>query len=389
MLEIFETIILLIKSALTGEKVKISEDTDWKTILKLSKSHQVAPIVYYGIENSQLNIPNDIKEKFFNQVIQSIVVEQNQVLEFKSVSENFEQKGIDYLPLKGCVIKKLYPKSEMRIMGDMDILVRQNQITEVCSVMENLGFVQGEVTENVIVYTKNIVNFEMHTSLCTTDDVYYNYFKDNWDKAFLKTTDKHRYVFSNEDAFVFDFVHLVKHYTRGGVGLRQFIDIWLMLKKFDDMNTEYIISEFKKLGLLEFYNNVVDTVENWFGNKEQTDITKFITDITLKSGSFGTEGKRSASVAMKVVKEKGKSKNNILYKILCTVFLPFSAMKTIYPILEKAPILLPIMWVVRWFKTLFFKRKNISKQINRIQNSTNSAVDSYLSELEYVGLKTK
>ena len=321
--------------------------------------------------------------------MQSIVIEQNQTLAFKSVSANFEQNGIDYLPLKGSVIRKLYPKPEMRLMGDMDILVRQNQIAEVCSIMENLGFVQDEVTENVTVYTKNIVNFEIHTSLCTSDDAYYSYFKDNWDKAMPKEPGKHIFAFSNEDAFIFDFVHSVKHYTRGGVGLRQFIDIWLMLKKFDDMNTEYITSEFKKLGLLEFYNNVVDTVENWFGNKEQIDITKFITDITFKSGSFGTEGKRSASVAMEVVKEKGKAKNNILYKILCTVFLPFSAMKTIYPVLEKAPVLLPIMWVVRWFKTLFFKRKNISKQINRIQNSTNSAVDSYLSELEYVGLKTK
>lgn len=387
MLEIYQTIISIIKSGITGEKVEIPETTDWEAIFKFSKAHQVGPIIYYGIENSKLSAPADIKEKFFNLVMKSMLVEQNQFLELERLSEKFEQNQIDYIPLKGCIIKKLYPKSEMRIMGDMDILVRQNQFDDACNVVENLGFVQTDVTENVTAYNKRFVNFEIHKSLCPPDDPYYDYFKDNWSKAFLKEDDKHRYVFSNEDAFIFDFVHLVKHYLSGGVGLRQFIDLWLMLTKIDNLNLEYIVSELEKLELKRFYYNVVATLEAWFGNKEATDMTNFITDITFKSGSFGTSGKRSASVAMKVVKKEGKGKNNIFRKIICTVFLPLSAMKTLYPVLEKAPILLPVMWVVRWFKTLFFKRKNITKQISRIQSSTNAAVDSYASELEYVGLE--
>lgn len=389
MQELLKTIILLIRSAITGERVVIFENTDWEKVFKISKVHQVAPIIYYGIENSKLDVSKDIKERFFNSVMESLLVEQNQFLELERVSQKLEQNQIDYLPLKGCVIKKLYPKSEMRLMGDMDILVRQNQFDEVCKIMEALGYVQDEITENVSAYKKGFVNFEIHKALYPSDDPYYGYFKDNWEKAFLKDDNKCRYVFSNEDAFIFDFLHLVKHYLAGGVGLRQFIDLWLMLKKIDDLNLEYVVSELKKLELEKFYNNIVATLEVWFGNKEATDITDFITEITFKSGSFGTTAKRDASVAMKTVEKKGKGKNNIFRKILLTIFLPFSAMKTIYPVLEKAPILLPVMWVVRWFKTLFFKRKNISRQINRIQSSTNAAVDSYLSELEYVGISKK
>ena len=35
-----------------------------------------------------------------------------------------EENGIDYLPLKGYNLKKLYPKPELRTMGDADVLIR-------------------------------------------------------------------------------------------------------------------------------------------------------------------------------------------------------------------------------------------------------------------------
>lgn len=36
----------------------------------------------------------------------------------------FDAGGIDYMPLKGSILKDLYPRHEMRMMGDADILIR-------------------------------------------------------------------------------------------------------------------------------------------------------------------------------------------------------------------------------------------------------------------------
>ena len=57
-------------------------------------------------------------------------------------------------------------------------------------------------------------------------------------------------------------------------------------------------------------------------------------------------------------------------------------MKDVFPILNKMPFLLPVMWAVRWFKILIFKPNNIKRQKQRIENSTNKEVEKYISVIE-------
>ena len=41
----------------------------------------------------------------------------------RAITDRLEQAGIGYMPLKGSVKKKPYPKREMRQMSDVDILI--------------------------------------------------------------------------------------------------------------------------------------------------------------------------------------------------------------------------------------------------------------------------
>lgn len=385
----YNAILLLIKSALTGKKVEVPKDIDWEVIFKLCRKHQINPIIYYGIMNSGIQIDSEITQKFFNVVMQGVMVEKNQFFAFEKISNEFEKNKIDYLPLKGTIIKNLYPKSEMRMMGDMDILIRPESIEQVCELLEKNKFVKGDVTENVVTYNfPPIVSFEMHTALVPTEDTdYFDYFKNHWDKAKLIKEDSCRYEFTNEDVFIFVFVHLVKHYREGGIGIRQFLDIWLMLKKLNDLDMQYIEKELKKLSLTKFYNNIIATLEVWFENKTPTDITDFITLRTFESGSYGTLEKHHAARAERLIQTKGVKKNSTFRKVILTLFPSLTVMKSLYPVLKKVPVLLPIMWVARGFNTLLFKRKNVKHQMERIKNSTTSAAQEYSNELEYVGLK--
>lgn len=53
-----------------------------------------------------------------------------------------------------------------------------------------------------------------------------------------------------------------------------------------------------------------------------------------------------------------------------------------YPILKKAPILLPFYWIKRWFEVLFKRRKNIKNTVNIMQQITNEKVEKYSKILE-------
>ena len=57
-----------------------------------------------------------------------------------------------------------------------------------------------------------------------------------------------------------------------------------------------------------------------------------------------------------------------------------------YPFLEKVPILLPIMWVVRWFAALFCKPKETKKNMDLVRNMSQESVDEYREYLASLGL---
>ena len=65
---------------------------------------------------------------------------ERQMADVKRIYKAFEENNIDYMPVKGCNMKSLYPAPEMRVMGDADILIKLDQYDKVEKVMNELGF---------------------------------------------------------------------------------------------------------------------------------------------------------------------------------------------------------------------------------------------------------
>ena len=387
---LYKTIISLIRSALTGEKASVPADTDWEQFLQLCKEHQISPIIYYGVENSNADIPAKVKSELFNKVIQSIMQEQNQLAEYKKISVFLEENKIDFLPLKGIITKELYPKSEMRIMCDMDILINTEKYSIIRDFMLNSGYTEGEETDHELHWHKGLVTVEFHKRLVPnnpTSKDYADYFGIGWEKAVQSEPDSHLYRYSDEDFFVFSFAHFAKHYRERGIGVRHLVEIWVLLNAYKDMDTDYLQKELDKLDLYDFYINIVKTAKNWFENGEGDKITEHITHKVFTDGSYGIAEQGIISVAAQSVQTEGKVKNFVLFRIIRLIFPPLSEMVGLFPFMKKAPVVLPFMWVFRWFKIIFTAPKNIFKRFGNLKNQTNQKADEFNKELEFVGLK--
>lgn len=101
-------IIGLVKSAVKGEKAVLPNDFNLSAALRLAKKHQIIPLIYYGIINSGIRIPEDVFAQIENISYKSIAVSHNQLYELENLYRAFERSGIEYMPLKGAVIKQLY-----------------------------------------------------------------------------------------------------------------------------------------------------------------------------------------------------------------------------------------------------------------------------------------
>lgn len=378
-----KTLITLIKSALSGKKLAIPTDTDWGKVFKISKRHQIIPLVYYGIVNSGLEF--DLKAQFFNFTVQATMIEENQLFELQKLKADFCDLNIDFLVLKGPVIKSKYPHSEMRTMSDIDILIKPDQYEYVSSVMEKSGYTFALESDHEFVWQKKpFVNIELHKHLIPSyNRDFYGYFGDGWQLAKSLESGKSEYILSQEDVFLYAFTHFTKHYRDGGIGLRHLTDIYVLSN--NNMDMEYIEKALKKLEIFEFYNNVIKTLKVCFEGDDSDEISERIINWVIEGGSYGIKQKHELANAAKSVLDSDKSAKT--YTILKTLFPPAVAIKNRYPVLDKAPILLPAIWVVRAVSALIFRRENIKENTTRLKNVTDEAVAEYNNELEKVGLK--
>lgn len=373
----------LIKSAITGEKIIISEKFNWNRALEIAVKHQIGVLVYCGILNSDVDVPSELLKHFENLAYKSIALNHKQLYELEEIYNEFDRNGIDYMPIKGAVIKYLYPKPEMRAMGDADILIKPEQYDKIANIMRRAEFTETIESDHELVWDKNVTHIEFHKRLIPSyNKDYYAYYGDGWQLA--ETDIGSRFKMSDEDTFVYIFTHFAKHYRDGGIGIRHITDLYVYLSAKPNMNIGYMESELAKLELLDFYNNTVHTFNVWFGTEIGDEMSDFITDKIFGSGSYGTY---KSHVLSSAVKTSNLGRNVKTKKLFNLIFLPYKSMCKKYPILKKFPMLLPIMWVLRGINAVLYHKDRIVRQQRDLKIITDDNVKKYKQELNYVGLK--
>lgn len=381
------SLIALIRSAIDDVKISLPfEDIDWNKVLYLSKKAQITGIIYESIKKNKIEVPKELLRKFEEHSLLQVVVDQQQEYHIGLLEEHFNKNKIDYALLKGSSIKGLYPSSFHRTMGDIDILIKLDQYDSIKELMLNLSYTEGKESNHELVwYLAPYIHIELHKLLIPSyDEDFFAYYKNGWH---LMERDKgHRYKMSAENEFIYLFAHFSKHYRGKGIGIRHITDLWVYRIHNPSLDESYITNELKKLHLDRFYLIILDTIDVWFYGKEGTETTDIITRTVFQSGSFGTRERADDSFALKLSKKHKNVFTARISHVFYLIFLPSLQMKNRYPILKKAPVLIPLFWPVRWFEVIFFKRKNIKKQREKTNLITQKNIERYQKELNAVGL---
>jgi len=378
-------VITLIRAALTGEQHTLPKDFDLEQAVHIGSRHGILTMLYYGALNCDIDGAHPLLNKLFQSTCKSIMISERQMYEIRNIFAAFDQKGIEYMPLKGTLIKEMYPKPEMRSMGDADILIKVEQYDAIKPIMESLGFAEKLESDHELIWQKPTAYIELHKRLIPSyNKDYYAYYGDGWKLA--KCSDGTRYSMTDEDQMIYLFTHFAKHYRDAGIGIRHFVDLWVYRKNKPALDKAYLKLELTKLSLYDFYINVMDTLAVWFDGKTATDITDFITAIIFNSGVYGTNESRILSQAVKRSKKTGSTKNVKAHSFWQIVFPPYGDMCKRYPVLEKCAILLPVMWLYRIVTSVFGRRDNIKRQRRRLSKMSEENINSYQDALNFVGL---
>lgn len=346
---------------------------EWQSIFELAESHKVLPLVFHVVyscpaaasldEGMFLFLKHRTRTLTLNQV--------QRTAEFLKLYEKLAEEGINPLIIKGLICRELYPKPDLRISADEDILVQGKDFEKAIKILESCGMkLKEELVEGAgeaaLSSEKGSSYIELHRQLFARDSKAYGelnaYFADCFDsKVSVEVQGTTVYTMKPELHLLYLFCHAFKHFLHGGFGIRQVCDIIMFANTYGkEIDWQKLLQQCKELRMEKFAAALFKIGKNYLVFDEEKagfplewqsieiEETALLEDL-LESGIYGSSTlsrKHSSHMTLDAVAEskQGKKSGNAMLK---AVFLSAKDLEGRYPYLKKKPYLLPIAWTSR------------------------------------------
>ncbi len=336
----------LLRAALNGEtprglsEQELSADTA-TALYRLAKQHDLAQVVAGALSEVGAELPSQLASALQKEQFLSVYRTGQLNFALSQIRSCFDGAGIAYIPLKGSVIRPYYPDPSMRTSCDVDILVHEKDLNAAMTALESAGYRRGDKNyHDVSMFSPEGIHLELHFNIQENMDNLDAVLTDAWEYAI--PDEGSGYKFSNEFFAFHIFAHMAYHFLAGGCGIRPMADIWIMEHK---MGITYADAKvlLEKAGIYRFAEHMSALATQCFSTGEIADDPAL--EYIFKGGIYG-------SMQNKVTVQKEATGSTLSYA-LKRIFLPYKTMVSVYPILKKAPYLLPFCHVARWLRILF------------------------------------
>lgn len=336
----------------------LGEDDDIKALYNMSRSHNLAPIVFSVIKNdSVLRNNNAVYQAFENDFYDAVVRYDLQKSVIDNITDILTKNGINHIYFKGSEIKEYYPVPELRSMGDVDLLIKTDDRSEVKKLLTQNGYELLEDNGPVYSYGKDGVLIEVHTSIVNgkvgSKDAQ-QYYKNAYDFAVF---DGCVGRFEPTYHLAYLIVHIAHHFWFYGAGAKMILDLAVMIRHFG-VDPDGVLGILEQIGLDDFAKVILSVCYKWFGvGKCYVDDTQDTEDFLMNFGAFGNVNRNVGVIVRRKALEEGK-KSTFSAK-LAFAFPSYEKMKNIpyMKFMEGRPYLLLWGWIYRFYYNIKNRRK--------------------------------
>lgn len=359
----------------SGTKEKVLENlinpVEWKDVFELAKSQNVYALIY----EMATYVPDFVDSSYYQEgMIYSMKQIGKQIQRtdaFLKVYKCFRSEGVYPLVLKGIVCRELYGElSDHRPSGDEDIWVKKEDFFIIARILNANGFIcenmdvsieqLDELQEITFFNEESGLVVEVHINLMGMSDELRRKMNQCFEHAYdnsveIVIDDVPIRTMKYTDHYLFLILHTLKHFTCGGIGIRQVLDFLLFGKKYyDQIDWRYIKRKLEKFDALTFTSDLVHIGNKYLGFDFETTQSAFCIEELLEdilgNGIFGntTQSMRNAmQVTVAAVAGRGKSNGRIM-TLIRIIFPGKERMIESNPVLNSKPWMLPFCWVKRW-----------------------------------------
>lgn len=352
-------LLALLRALLRGEGAPLPfEGVSLAGVFDLARRHSVCGMALYALENAGADIPEDIAAKWRQERDLALFKDVSQAVELDNIKQAFESAGVRILPLKGSIIKQLYPQTDMRTMSDIDALIDPQNAQRAREIMESLGYSCEHFGYDVhdVYFKQPVMNVEIHRALFGVEGKEFaEIFADPWEMC---EHDGAVYSLAPDEFFAYILAHALKHIEEGGTGIRTVMDVWVCAHSDMEIDAKKALDVLAPSGRADDARALIALGEVWFGAGEYDEATSALQSYILSSGTYGT----IANLAANKIRKSGKA------GYICGLIFPsFEKMRQHYPALNKAPVLLPLFWAVRLVTKPFINRRQNAAKIRAIR----------------------
>ncbi|MEG1148278.1 MAG: nucleotidyltransferase family protein [Niameybacter sp.] len=371
----------LINAVRRGEKAAWEEEVPlWQEIIEQADAHHIKGLIYPGIDNESIQkvepqlLKNWKKDVFITGVSQS-----QHIAQVVEVLEAFQKMNVPVIVLKGLVVRQFYPRPELRTMSDADFLVPLRDLEKIESYLLSLGYVKEEASPVHIAYVHpKRTTIEVHWTIrdARIFEQVNSLEEELWNEA-VPVKIRHIEVLSLglEDLIIHLCAHMATHLLVGGFGVRQVLDLALLLEqKEDEVNWENFKRKAQVWKLEVFIVAVIGICHELFelpmpegvkslGENNEKIINELIEEI-FDGGVYGRSDMTYVFAhELAANRGEGDDKRGTIHNFLDFLCPAKENLSDTYHYAKKYPILLPIAWIHHFYRGMTHHDYSIKEKI--------------------------
>ena len=287
---------------------------DWGEVCRMAENQSVIGLVSAGLDwfkvnDSRFTVPQTVALQFIGQTLQ--IEQRNKVMNtfIASLIDKMRAMGIYTLLVKGQGIAQCYEKPEWRACGDVDLFLSEENYNKAKEILVPLASsVEKEYErEKHLGMTIDCWVVELHGHLYSglssridkeLDEVYVDSFYGGQVRSW-NNNEVQVFLLGIENDVFYVFTHILQHFYKGGIGLRQICDWCRLLCTYrDSLNHELLEQRIKRAGLMsewrafgalavEYLGMPEDALPFYAKSTKWKKKAKRIMEFMMMSGNFG------------------------------------------------------------------------------------------------------
>ena len=285
------------------------ESVDWDEVYRLASEQSVVGVVLAGIDHSYVKPPQEELLQWIGEV--QILEQQNQAMNqfIAKLIEKLRSSDIYALLVKGQGIAQCYERPLWRTSGDVDLFLSDANYIKAEKLLSPLA----SSIDDEISYAKHKAltidewTVELHGSLRSglwgsldreLDKVQYDVFCGGNVRSWLNGKTQVFMPRADEDV-VYVFSHILQHFYKEGIGLRQICDWCRLLWTYkDSLNHKLLETRIKGMGVMtewkafgalavEYLGMPVEAMPFYSDDKKWKRKAVRVMEFVLETGNFG------------------------------------------------------------------------------------------------------